>query len=238
MKALPFPCIRPADDRVLDALANMGAILASGDGIQQGLAAGLLLKDPGAAYYLYERRDDSGTRTAVLANVPVAQVEAALDKPATPAADAPSPGVASADDILDLKVQPRPTTLSFQSDPVMQIIVGAAKEGAALYDLVDPAGIKHRFWEVKRPDAVDALRAMLEQAPAPTAEDDAEQARFAVAAARRLIDRAKSEGAYSGKEPFNFILSALFPQKNGASTQPAPAPRAPLGLIMHQVARF
>ena len=31
MKALPFPCIRPARDRVLEALPQMGGILSSND---------------------------------------------------------------------------------------------------------------------------------------------------------------------------------------------------------------
>ena len=33
MKALPFPCIRPAQDRVLEALPAMGSIL-SGNGMR------------------------------------------------------------------------------------------------------------------------------------------------------------------------------------------------------------
>lgn len=238
MKALPFPCIRPADNRVIDALSHMGEILADGNGIQRGLTEGLLLKDPGAAYYLYERRDDNGAQTAILANVPVEDVAKALEDAGTENVDgdaAPSPGVASADDILDLKVQPRPTSLSYQASPVMQVIIGAAKEGAALFDLVDPSGAKHRFWEVKRSDAVDAIRAMLEQAPAPHMAGDQEQAAFAVAAAHRLIERARTASTYTGKEPFNFILSALFADDG---TGPSPAPRVPLGLMMHQVDRM
>ena len=51
MKALPFPCIRPAQDRVLEALPAMGGILSGNDALRGAIANGLMLKDPGAAYY-------------------------------------------------------------------------------------------------------------------------------------------------------------------------------------------
>ena len=51
MKALPFPCIRPAQDRVLEALPAMGGILSDNDALRDAIADGLMLKDPGAAYY-------------------------------------------------------------------------------------------------------------------------------------------------------------------------------------------
>ena len=49
MKAFPFPCIRPAQDRVLEALPAMGSILSGNDALRGALADGLMLKDPGAA---------------------------------------------------------------------------------------------------------------------------------------------------------------------------------------------
>lgn len=52
MKALPFPCIRPAQDRVLEALPAMGSILSGNDALRGAIADGLMLKDPGAAYYV------------------------------------------------------------------------------------------------------------------------------------------------------------------------------------------
>ena len=37
MKALPFPCIRPAQDRVLEALPAMGSILSGNDALPSPL---------------------------------------------------------------------------------------------------------------------------------------------------------------------------------------------------------
>ncbi len=38
MKALPFPCIRPAQDRVLEALPAMGGILSGNDALRGAIA--------------------------------------------------------------------------------------------------------------------------------------------------------------------------------------------------------
>ena len=71
MKALPFPCIRPAQDRVLEALPAMGSILSGNDALRGAIADGLMLKDPGAAYYVYECSSEPGRVTGVVAICPV-----------------------------------------------------------------------------------------------------------------------------------------------------------------------
>lgn len=226
MKALPFPCIRPARDRVLEALPQMGGILSSNDALRDAIADGLMLKDPGAAYYAYECSGEPGRVTGVVAICPVGVL--ACD-------DAPSAGTAAAARaIAALKVQPRPVTLVYEASPVMDIILGAAKEGASLYAVTDPAGITHRVWEVKREDAVAAIRAMLDQAPEPAPVDDPVYATALAGAAQLLADEARAAGTYTGKEPFNFTVAALFPAAQVAGG----APQVPTGLLTHQIARF
>lgn len=226
MKALPFPCIRPAQDRVLEALPQMGGILSGNDALRGAIADGLMLKDPGAAYYVYECSSEPGRVTGVVAicTVGVLAIDGATPDDATAAARA----------IAELKVQPRPVTLAYEASPVMDIILGATKEGASLYAVTDPAGITHRVWEVKREDAVAAIRAMLDQAPEPTPADDPAYAAALTGAAQLLADEARTAGTYTGKEPFNFTVAALFPAAQVAGG----APQVPTGLLTHQIARF
>ena len=226
MKALPFPCIRPAQDRVLDALPQMGGILSGNDALRGAIADGLMLKDPGAAYYVYECSGEPGRVTGVVAICPV---DVLAGDGVTPA-DA----TAAARAIAELKVQPRPVSLSYEASPVMDIILGAAKEGASLYAVTDPSGITHRVWEVKREDAVAAIRAMLDQAPEPTPADDPAYAAALAGAAQLLANEACTAGTYTGKEPFNFAVAALFPAAQVAGG----APQVPTGLLTHQIARF
>lgn len=226
MKALPFPCIRPAQDRVLEALPQMGGILSGNDALRGAIADGLMLKDPGAAYYVYECSGEPGRVTGVVAICPV---DVLAGDGVTPA-DA----TVAARAIAELKVQPRPVALTYEASPVMDIILGAAKEGASLYAVTDPAGITHRVWEVKREDAVAAIRAMLDQAPEPTPADDPAYAAALTGAAQLLADEARTAGTYTGKEPFNFTVAALFPAAQVAGG----APQVPTGLLTHQIARF
>lgn len=229
MKALPFPCIRPAQDRVLEALPAMGSILNGNDALRGAIADGLMLKDPGAAYYVYECSGEPGRATGVVAICPV-NVLMGSGEAAAESVDA----LAAARAIAELKVQPRPVTLAYEASPVMDIILGAAKEGASLYAVTDPTGITHRVWEVKREDAVAAIRTMLDQAPKPTPADDPTYAAALAGASQILADEARTAGAYSGKEPFNFAVAVLFPaaQVSGGAAQ------VPTGLLTHQISRF
>lgn len=229
MKALPFPCIRPAQDRVLEALPAMGSILSGNDALRGAIADGLMLKDPGAAYYVYECSGEPGRVTGVVAICPV-NVLTGGDEAAAESIDA----LATARAIAELKVQPRPVSLAYEASPVMDIILSAAKEGASLYAVTDPAGITHRVWEVKREDAVAAIRAMLDQAPKPTPADDPTYAAALAGASQILADEARTADAYSGKEPFNFAVAVLFP----AAQVSGSAPQVPTGLLTHQVSRF
>lgn len=229
MKALPFPCIRPAQDRVLEALPAMDSILSNYEALRGAIADGLMLKDPGAAYYVYECSGEPGRVTGVVAICPVG-VLTGSDEAAAARVDA----LAAARAIAELKVQPRPVSLAYEASPVMDIILGAAKEGASLYAVTDPAGITHRVWEIKREDAVAAIRAMLDQAPEPAPADDPAYAAVLAGAAQLLADEARAAGTYSGKEPFNFTVSVLFP----AAQVSGGAPQVPTGLLTHQIARF
>ena len=226
MKALPFPCIRPAQDRVLEALPAMDSILSDNEALRAAIADGLMLKDPGVAYYVYECSGEPGRVTGVVAICPVG----VLTGDDAASADA----AAAARTIAELKVQPRPVSLVYEASPVMDIILGAAKEGASLYAVTDPAGSTHRVWEVKREDAVAAIRAMLDQAPEPALADDPAYAAALAGAAQLLADEARSAGTYTGKEPFNFTVAVLFP----AAQVSGGAPQVPTGLLTHQIARF
>ena len=230
MKALPFPCIRPAQDRVIEAMSSAGTTLASNDALRGGIAEGLMLKDPGAAYYVYECSGATGSATGVVALCPIGVLGSGVEPDGEDSKDGDNTGTA----ITELKVQPRPVSLTYDASPVMDIILGAAKEGAALYALTDPTGTTHRVWEVKREDAVGAIKAMLDQAPEPDVAGDDAYAAALHAAAKQLIDEAKDNGSFTGKEPFNYALSALFPSAQVVGA----APQMPAGMLTHQVARF
>lgn len=110
-----------------------------------------------------------------------------------------------------LGCQTGPIFLTYRDQPVLDMIVGAAKTSTPLYDFTDEAGVRQTVWEVARRDAVDALHAMLGQIPCAYIADGHHRAASAVKVAQRMREQAKAEGTYTGKEPFNYFLSVLFP---------------------------
>ena len=75
---------------------------------------------------------------------------------------------------------------------------------------------------------------MLDQAPEPAPADDPAYVAALAGAAQLLADEARAAGTYTGKEPFNFVISALFPTAQVAGG----APQVPTGLLTHQIARY
>ncbi len=186
-----------------------------------------MLKDPGAAYYVYECSGEPGRVTGVVAICPVNVLaggnEAAAERSThcRRARDRRAQG-AAASRVARLRGLARHGSH-----------FGAAKEGASLYAVTDPAGITHRVWEVKREDAVGAIRAMLDQAPEPALADDPAYA-AALVGASQLGRRRPCRRHLHGQRAVQLCRSCALPRRAGQRRRAA----GPTGLLTHQVARF
>ena len=229
MKALPFPCIRPANEHIIEVASQSFDVLADADSLRNALEQGVMLKDPGAAYYLYQYVSETAAWSGIACIC-------ALDDLASAATFAEDQhleehAARKAGRIAKLGVQAEPVVATYKAQPVLDIIVGAAMQGAPLYDLYDGTGARHRLWEVKRRDAVDALHTMLQAiavdrvlSPAVLAADEAE----------REAQRAQSSEAPTGKEPYNYALTLLCAE----GTLGEHAPALPYALLLHQVSKL
>ncbi len=113
--------------------------------------------------------------------------------------------------IRALGCQTGPIFLTYRDEPVLGIIIAAAKEGSPLYSFTDEDGVRQTVWEVARPEAVEAIHAMFERIPCAYIADGHHRAASAVHVAQDLRDEARAAGTYTGTEPFNYFLSVLFP---------------------------
>lgn len=113
--------------------------------------------------------------------------------------------------IRALACQTGPIFLTYRDEPVLGIIIAAAKEGSPLYSFTDEDGVRQTVWEVARPEAVEAIHAMFEHIPCAYIADGHHRAASAVHVAQELRDEARAAGTYTGTEPFNYFLSVLFP---------------------------
>lgn len=229
MKALPFPCIRPANEHIIDVVSQAHDVLADAEALHDALGQGAMLKDPGAAYYLYQFVSEATVWSGVVCICAIddlAQAATFIEDP-----DLEEHAARKAGRIARLGVQTEPVVVTHKAQPVLDIIVGAAMQGAPLYDLYDGAGGRHRLWEVKRRDAVDALHTMLQ---AIMVERVLSPAALAAAEAERDAQRAQSSGSFSGKEPCNYALTLLCTE----STVEGLSPALPYALLLHQVSKL
>lgn len=223
MNILPFPCLRPAEDHAIEVLSQPLDVLASADTVAQAQEAGILLKDARPSYYLYENTASNGARQTAL--VGICAVEALACDFAQDVEEAPS-GASPA-----LQCVPAPVVYSRQ--PVLDVILSAAQQGAPLYDLYDPAGARHRIWHIGRTEAVEAVRTMMQQITSVTDVSSGILA-LMVDYAKTARAEAQAAGTFTGREPFNYVLLALYPT-DGTETAP---PTMPLGFLAHQIAKL
>lgn len=208
---------------MIEALSQPLDVLASADTVAQAQEAGILLKDARPSYYLYESTASNGARQTAL--VGICAVEALSCDVTQDVESAPS-GASPA-----LQCTPAPVT--YKRQPVLDVILSAAQQGAPLYDLYDPAGARHRIWHIGRTEAVEAVRTMVQQIPSVSDGSSGILASMA-AHARTARKEAQAADTFTGREPFNYVLLALYPADDNEATPPT----MPLGFLAHQVAKL
>lgn len=177
--------------------------------LRERIEDGTFVEDKNLAYYIYQLAWEGRVQTGIACVCAVDDYEqGVIKRHELTREDKERDRI---EHIEALGCQTGPIFLTYRDQPVLNMIVGAAKTSTPLYDFTDEAGVRQTVWEVARRDAVDALHAMLGQIPCAYIADGHHRAASAVKVAQRMREQAKAEGMYTGKEPFNYFLSVLFP---------------------------
>lgn len=177
--------------------------------LRERIEDGTFVEDRNLAYYIYQLTWEGHTQTGIVAVCSIDEYESGVIKRHELTREDKERD--RIEHISALGCQTGPIFLAYRDQPVLDMIVGAAMTSTPLYDFTDESGVRQTVWEVVRRDAVDALRAMLGQVPCAYIADGHHRTASAVAVARRMREQAKAAGTYTGKEPFNYFLSVLFP---------------------------
>ena len=173
------------------------------------LEDGTFVEDRNLAYYIYRLAWEGHVQTGIVCVCAVDEFESGVIKRHELTREDKERD--RIEHIEALGCQTGPIFLTYRDQPVLDMIVGAATTSTPLYDFADESGVRQTVWEVVRHDAVDALRAMLGTIPCAYIADGHHRAASAVKVARRMREEARAAGTYTGKEPFNYVLSVLFP---------------------------
>lgn len=177
--------------------------------LQERIADGTLIYDAAPCYYLYELTRDGHSQTGIVAICSVADYDGGLIK--RHELTRPDKEQDRVDHIRALGYQTGPIFLAYRDEPVLTLILNAAKTGEALYHFTDDEGVEQAVWRIHRTETIEAIHAMLERMPSLYIADGHHRAASAVRAAHAMRADAEAAGTYTGKEPFNYFLSVLFP---------------------------
>lgn len=177
--------------------------------LHERLEDGTFVEDRNLAYYIYRLAWKGHVQTGIVCVCAVDEFESGVIKRHELTREDKERD--RIEHIEALGCQTGPIFLTYRDQPVLDMIVGAATTSTPLYDFADESGVRQTVWEVVRHDAVDALRAMLGTIPCAYIADGHHRAASAVKVARRMREEARAAGTYTGKEPFNYVLSVLFP---------------------------
>lgn len=194
----------PEQDMYAPEVYERGAAL-----LRERIEDGTLVEDRNLSYYIYELSWEERTQTGIVAVCSVDEYEQGVIKRHELTREEKERD--RIEHIGALGCQTGPIFLAYRDQPVLDMIVGAAKTSTPLYAFTDEDGVRQTVWEVVRRDAVDALHAMLGQIPCAYIADGHHRAASAVRVAQRMREEARAAGTYTGKEPFNYFLSVLFP---------------------------
>ena len=170
---------------------------------------GTYVADGNLSYYIYELEWKGRVQTGIVAVCAVEEYESGVIKRHELTREEKERD--RIEHIRALGCQTGPIFLAYRDQPVLDMIIGAAKTSTPLYAFSDDEGVRQTVWEVARPDAVGAIRAMFEQIPCAYIADGHHRTASAVKVAQRMREQAQAAGTYTGKEPFNYFLSVLFP---------------------------
>ena len=177
--------------------------------LHERIADGTYVQDGRRAYYLYELTWQGRTQTGLVAVCSIDEYEnGTIKRHELTRADKERDRI---EHIRALGCQTGPIFLTYRDEPVLAIILGAAKQATPLYDFTDEAGVHQSVWEIKRPDSIEAISAMFDRIPNAYIADGHHRAASAVKVGLELRRAAQEAGTYTGREPFNYFLSVLFP---------------------------
>lgn len=170
------------------------------------IADGTLVSDGSECYYIYELTMDGRAQTGIVACAAVDDyMENVIKRHESTREEKELDRICHVD-VTDAHTGP--IFLAYRSDEEMNRMVKHVCEGPVLYDFTAEDGVRHRVWKAADPELVEKMQARFAAIPALYIADGHHRAASAVKVG---LKRRDARPYYTGKEPFNFFLSVLFP---------------------------
>lgn len=167
---------------------------------------GVLISDESECYYIYELVMDGRAQTGIVACASVDDyISGVIAKHENTREDKEQDRIRHVD-VTDAHTGP--IFLAYRSDAELDRIVETVKQSEPLYDFTAEDGVGHRVWSVGDAGLTAGIEQRFAAIPRLYIADGHHRAASAVKVG--LKRRAEHPG-YTGKEPFNYFLSVIFP---------------------------
>ena len=175
--------------------------------LEKRMQEGIYQKDTVAAYYIYELTMDGRSQTGIVGCSSVDDyINGVVKKHENTREEKEQDRIRHVD---VLNAQTGPIFLAYRASEQIDRLVELRKSGKPpIYDFTAEDGVRHRVWEVKSLEKVEAFERLFEELPATYIADGHHRAASAV---KVCLKRRKEHPDYTGAEPFNYFLSVLFP---------------------------
>lgn len=185
------------DDRVYDKAREL---------LEARIADGTFLSDAKECYYIYRLTMNGRCQTGIVACSSIDDyLNGVVKKHENTREDKELDRIRHVD-VTD--TQTGPIFLAYRGSETLSALVREAAAGTPLYDFVSEDGIGHQVWSVAEDEMVCRMEAAFLEIPATYIADGHHRAASAVKVGMK---RREENPAYTGREPYHYFLSVLFP---------------------------
>lgn len=173
------------------------------------LADGTFVEEDAPCFYLYRLATESAEQTGIVACCRLDDyVSGKVKRHENTRAEKERDRIQH---IEALSAQTGPIFLTYRGNAAVDRLVRRATLCAPLYDFEDAEGVHETVWRISDHDEVEALAEAFRRVPCAYIADGHHRAASAVQVGLEMRERAQQAGTFTGKEPFNYFLSVLFP---------------------------
>ena len=174
--------------------------------LRQWMKEGSLHQEAEPCYYIYELERQGRVQTGIAACVSVDDyLNGVIRRHENTRSDKEEDRTRH---VRACEAQTGPVFLAYRAAKAVTSVTERCRREACLYDFASPDGISHRVWRIGRKEDIRAVHEAFEKVERLYIADGHHRCASAVRVAQECRRRCPD---YTGEEPFNFILSVLFP---------------------------
>lgn len=176
--------------------------------LDRQIEEGVYVTDGGEHYYLYQLTMEGRSQTGIVACSSIDDyLSGVIKKHENTREDKEIDRIRHVD---ATNAHTGPIFLAYRQNEALKSIVSHVKDSAPLYDFVSEDEIGHRVWRVDGAEDKWKVEKAFEEIPATYIADGHHRAASAVKVG---LKRREENPGYTGEEPYNYFLSALFPDE-------------------------